>query len=311
MGYNVTMIYTCTTNPSLDYYMKLDQAIRMGDINRSIDDGLLTGGKGVNVSIELNNLMVPSVAMGFLGGFVRDHYLDKLSAYHLIQARFVPIEGCTRINLKISTEIETIINAKGPSISATEFEKLVKRLDRVDNGDIFILSGNVQAEISAAMKGVLIDLAGRGVKLILDTNAELVRDSLDHGPYIVKCNLEELEALAQSIITDESSIIAAASSLVEKGAKIVLASVGKDGAYLISKDAIYCHRGLEGTVVSTTGCGDAMVAGFVFNLQRGANELEAFAYACAAGTATAFARGMATREEIDKIYDLIEIERLS
>ncbi len=305
------MIYTCTTNPSLDHYITLDQAIKIGEIDRSVDDRFMTGGKGVNVSIELNNLMIPSVATGFLGGFVRDYYLEMLRAYHLIQARFVPIEGCTRINLKIDTGIETVINAKGPDITVAEFERLVRRLDRVDDGDIFILSGNVQAEISDAMKGVLSDLAKRGVKIFLDTNAELIRDSLDYGPYMIKCNAAELEDISEGqIITDEVAIIKAAHSLVEKGAKNVLASVGKDGAYFISQDAIYCHRGLEGPVVSTTGCGDAMVAGYVFNLQRGANDLEAFAYACAAGTATAFARGMAKREQIDDLLDAIEIERL-
>ena len=82
------MIYTCTTNPSLDHYLKLNKNLDVGEVNRVSDDHFITGGKGVNVSIELNNLMIPSVATGFLGGFVKDYYLERLSIYHYIRNLF-------------------------------------------------------------------------------------------------------------------------------------------------------------------------------------------------------------------------------
>lgn len=304
------MIYTCTTNPSLDYYIKLNENLNIGEVNRLDDDHFMTGGKGVNVSIELNNLMIPSVATGFLGGFVKEYYLKRLSVYNYIQSRFISIEGDTRINIKLNTGIETVLNAQGPKIKDGEFEKLAKRLDKVDRGDIFILSGNVQKEIGGQMKDIIHILASRGVKIFLDTNEDLVRDCLECKPYLIKPNVAELEDICGHIITDENSIIAAARSLIEKGALNVLVSVGKDGGYFISADEIYCHRGLEGEVISTTGCGDAMVGAYVFNLQRGANSLEAFTYACAAGTATAFTEGMATRDQINDIIDKIVIEKI-
>ncbi len=306
----VDMIYTCTTNPSLDYYIKLDENMRIGEVNRLSDDHFMTGGKGVNVSIELNNLMIPSVATGFLGGFVKEYYLERLSIYHYVQSRFVSIEGDTRINIKLNTGIETVLNAKGPLVKDSEFEKLAKRLDKVDNGDIFILSGNVQKEIGAQMKDIIHVLSKRGVKIFMDTNEDLIRDCLECRPYLIKPNVAELEEICGHIITDEASILEAAKKLIDEGAMNVLVSVGKDGAYFVSDEAVYCHRGLDGEVVSTTGCGDAMVAAYVFNLQRGANSLEAFTYACAAGTATAFTEGMATREDIERIIDMIKIEKI-
>ncbi len=304
------MIYTCTTNPSLDHYLKLNKNLDVGEVNRVSDDHFITGGKGVNVSIELNNLMIPSVATGFLGGFVKDYYLERLSIYHYIQSRFVTIAGNTRINLKLNTGIETVINTKGPDIRPEEFVKLYKRLDKVDTGDYFILSGNVQSEIASDMKDIIHELSSRGVKILLDTNHDLIRDCLECRPYLIKPNVAELEDICGHIITDEASIIKASRSVIEKGAQNILVSVGKDGAYLINDSEVYCHRGLEGKVVSTTGCGDAMVAGYVFNLQRGADSREAFSYACAAGTATAFTEGMATREDIEAILEEIVIERL-
>ena len=66
---------------------------------------------------------------------------------------------------------------------------------------------------------------------------------------------------------------------------------------------------IKGNIVSTTGADDAMVAAYVFDLQRGADEFEAFRYACAAGAATEFKSGLATRNEIEECYKLVKIER--
>ena len=56
------MIYTCTLNPSLDYYMSFDK-IEKGKLNRSTSETFEAGGKGINVSIVLNNLRIPSRAL--------------------------------------------------------------------------------------------------------------------------------------------------------------------------------------------------------------------------------------------------------
>ena len=50
------MIYTCTLNPSLDYYMEGQQELEPGKLNRSQLEYYEAGGKGINVSIVLNNL---------------------------------------------------------------------------------------------------------------------------------------------------------------------------------------------------------------------------------------------------------------
>ena len=75
------MIYTCTINPSLDYYMEFDQPFEAEKTNRSQLEYYEAGGKGINVSIVLNNLMIPSRAFGFLGGFTKDFYISLLQKY--------------------------------------------------------------------------------------------------------------------------------------------------------------------------------------------------------------------------------------
>ena len=62
------MIYTMTFNPSIDYIVTVDH-FQIGSVNRTSKEFLLPGGKGINVSIVLNNLGIKSTALGFIAGF--------------------------------------------------------------------------------------------------------------------------------------------------------------------------------------------------------------------------------------------------
>ena len=74
------MIYTVTFNPSLDYIVNVDH-FSCGVVNRTTKEIIYAGGKGINVSIVLNNLGIPSRAFGFLGGFTKDFYISLLAKY--------------------------------------------------------------------------------------------------------------------------------------------------------------------------------------------------------------------------------------
>ena len=115
------MIYTLTLNPALDYIVRLP-AIREGQTNRAVSTELQFGGKGVNVSLVLAELGIPSVALGFAAGFT-GAALTAYLAERGIHADFIPLpEGLTRINIKLKTpegaHPETEINASGPAIPA-------------------------------------------------------------------------------------------------------------------------------------------------------------------------------------------------
>lgn len=61
------MIYTLTLNPALDYTVKIDK-LEKGKIILSDSQHMAFGGKGINVSLVLKELDIPSVAMGFAAG---------------------------------------------------------------------------------------------------------------------------------------------------------------------------------------------------------------------------------------------------
>ena len=62
------MIYTVTFNPAIDYVVRLDKALEVGEVNRAVGEDCVLGGKGINVSGVLRELGCESVALGFVAG---------------------------------------------------------------------------------------------------------------------------------------------------------------------------------------------------------------------------------------------------
>ena len=62
------MIYTLTFNPSLDYIVTVPK-FTCGVVNRTTEEIIFPGGKGINVSMVLKNLGFENTALGFYAGF--------------------------------------------------------------------------------------------------------------------------------------------------------------------------------------------------------------------------------------------------
>ena len=62
------MIYTVTFNPAIDYVVRLDRPLEVGEVNRAKGEDCVLGGKGINVSGVLAELGCRSTALGFVAG---------------------------------------------------------------------------------------------------------------------------------------------------------------------------------------------------------------------------------------------------
>ena len=118
------MIYTITFNPALDYIVRLDH-LTTGTINRTEQEYVLGGGKGINVSIVLNNLGMDTTALGFIAGFTGDEIVRQLNEFGVRESFIRLREGLTRINVKVkASDEETEINGRGPIIADDELQAL-------------------------------------------------------------------------------------------------------------------------------------------------------------------------------------------
>ena len=95
----------------------------------------------------------------------------------------------------------------------------------------------------------------------------------------------------------------------ERGVRNVLVSCGEHGAYLLDEHGgFYYGKSPAGRVINTAGAGDAMVAGFPKGWLQTSDYALAFKRGIAAGSASAFSRGMADAEAVKKLYAKVHIE---
>ena len=220
------MIYTCTLNPSLDYYMEFDK-VELGKTNRSSLEYYEAGGKGINVSIVLNNLMIPSRALGFVGGFTKDFFISLLQKYEYIEPVFTFIEGHTRINVKVKGDLlETELNAKGPSITEEDMRMMLRRVERLNRSDIFVLSGNCPDNLVDLTEKMIQLCIENDVKFVLDVNHELLLRLLKYKPFLVRPNIEDLETMFDEVIADQKQLIHAGRQCAKLGAENVILMMG-------------------------------------------------------------------------------------
>lgn len=306
------MIFTCTLNPSLDYYLESDKNLTPGKMNRSQLEYYEAGGKGINVSIVLNNLGIPSRALGFLGGFTKDFYISLLAKYEYILPHFTYINGPTRINIKMRTaDGPTDINAAGPYITPEDMNNLENKAERLSKGDYLVLAGNTPVYLAEDVKVMLKKAIEQEVKVCLDTDPGLIRDMLGNGFFLVKTTPEELSVMVDRKIENEEDCIAAIRELHEGGAENAIVVYDNKKAFISCNAGTFeamLQEGIE--AVNTVGTGDSLVAGFLMNYLRSKDPVDSFRFGASCGSATAYSRTLATREKIDSFYEEKEVREI-
>lgn len=297
------MIYTVTFNPAIDYVVGIDR-IETGCVNRLSSEQIYFGGKGINISIVLRELGIESTALGFVAGFTGEAIENGLKEAGII-TDFVRLEkGNSRINVKIKSDAETELNASGPEISDTALSVLFEKLKSLRNGDTIVLAGSVPKSLPEDIyEQILHQLSDRDIRAVVDASKELLIKSLRYKPFLIKPNLQELGEIFGEISGSDDEIIACAEKLREMGAQNVLVSMADDGAILLdSGNNIHKSGVCSGTVRNSVGAGDSMIAGFLAGISAG-DFTYALKLGTAAGGATAFSDGLASREDIIRLFE--------
>ena len=294
------MIFTITFNPSIDYIIHVP-SFESGIINRTDDEKILPGGKGINVATVLTNFGHQCLALGFGAGSTGKMLRRELMVRG-IEADLVEAEsGFTRINVKMKGDPETQINGQGPVISEKNMNDLYNRLSRLAPNDFVIVSGSVPASLGKttyAKIGSIVEKSGG--HFVVDAEGDLLLETLDYHPFLIKPNLLELEGVAGKKLESQKDILAAAQELRKRGALNVLVSLGKDGALLLTKDdKVLYSKAPQGKIVNTVGSGDSMVAGFLAGYYEAKDYEYALKTGVAAGSASAFSIELATKKDVE------------
>lgn len=294
------MIYTVTLNPSLDYLVCTD-ALRPGKLCRTSGETLYPGGKGVNVSLVCAALGLPTRALGFIAGRTGALFASLLAETG-VEYDFCRLdEGMTRINIKVSAREQTELNGAGPQIPPEALAQLLETLDTLGEEDWLVLSGSVPAGVPADIYAKLLERVRKnGVKTLLDTSGDALKNALPCAPDLIKPNLEELDALIGGAPRNLAGIAACARELQAAGAKDILISCGAQGAVLVPLEgnALYLAA-TPGEAVQPVGSGDSMAAGWLYAHTHGFSAEETLRFAVAAGSAAAFSAWLPNRTRIE------------
>lgn len=295
------MIYTVTFNPAVDYVVHTGE-MQLGLVNRSAHEEIYFGGKGINVSLILKELGIPSKALGFVAGFTGDAIEQGVRAQG-IDTDFVHLKhGFSRINVKIKSAAETELNGQGPHIDEEALAELFGKLDALAAGDTLVLAGSIPNTLPADIyEQILQHLSGKKIRIAVDASGELLLRVLKYKPFLIKPNNHELAELFGTAMHSIDEILHYARLLQEKGTCNVLVSMAEDGAVLLDENgSSHIHGACRGVVKNSVGAGDSMLAGFLAGLATG-DYTDALRLGTAAGGATAFSEGLAKKAEIDRL----------
>lgn len=301
------MIYTVTFNPSLDYIIDMEH-LELGMVNRTRAENIFVGGKGINVSIVLNNLGYQSVALGFVAGFTGEQIEHGLKEQGC-QTDFISIRnGLSRINVKLKAEQETEVNGQGPHIDESSLQSLYHKLDQLNQEDVLVLAGSIPASLpNDIYEKIMERLEKKQIRIIVDATKDLLVNVLKYHPFLIKPNNHELGEIFGVILKKKEEVVTYAKKLQEMGATNVLVSMAGQGAVFVSEQGeIYLSEAPKGTVKNSVGAGDSMVAGFLAGYLEEHDYQKAFRMGVATGSASAFSNLLATREEVEQLLKTIE-----
>lgn len=300
------MIYTVTFNPAVDYVVHTDE-MKTGMTNRSTKEEVYFGGKGINVSVILNELGVKSRALGFVAGFTGDA-VEKGIADQGIETDFIHLKsGLTRINVKIKADDETELNCSGPDIDEESVNILFEKLDKLEKGDILILAGSIPKSLPADIYARILEkMSAKGVSAAVDATGKLLLNVLEYKPFVVKPNNFELGDMFGVELHGKDEVIEYAKKLRSMGAVNVLVSMAGDGAVLVDEnDQVHVCGVCSGTVKNSVGAGDSMLAGFIAGYSEKHDYGCALKLGTAAGGATAFSDGLASGSYIRELFETL------
>jgi 1-phosphofructokinase len=310
------VILTLTPNPSIDRTITLAGRLARGQVQRVVSVTSQAGGKGVNISRASVSAGEPTLAV--LPAAKDDPFVMELLASG-IDCRPVPPAGDVRVNVTITEPdgTTTKLNSPGATVEAVHLEAMASALlARAAGASWTVLAGSLPAGAPAEFYAELVcRLRATNAKVAVDTSEAPLRALVDalpgSAPDLMKPNGDELASFtggdAEELETDPAKAAVAARTLIDRGVGTVLATLGGNGAVLVTADGAWHAAPPPTTVVSTVGAGDSSLFGYLLGDIRGLPAPERLALAVAYGSAAAGLPGTTIPEPAHLRTELVNV----
>jgi 6-phosphofructokinase 2 len=300
-------IATLTLNPTIDTFFEAEHVVPTHKI-RTLNERLDPGGGGINVARVLARFGAPVHAI-FLAGGSAGKLLDGLLERELVDRTGIPIAGETRVSVTVfehSTGREFRFVPEGPLVASAELNQCLEHV-RAAQCDYFVASGSLPPGVPANFYARAADeLACRSVRFVLDSSGEELRMAVENRKlFLLKVSRLELEELVGTPLSTVDAVIDAATRIVARGAaENVAATLGPDGATLVTREGAEFMPAFSVQARSSVGAGDSFLAAMTYAFGCGAGPATALRLGLAAGAAATLSPGTGLSQPSD-------IERLA
>jgi 6-phosphofructokinase 2 len=315
-GSTKPLVVTLTVNPAIDIAASVERVVPLHKL-RCTAVRRDPGGGGINVARVVRRLGVDAVAIYPAGGPIGELLRHLVENEH-VRSTVVPISEETREDFTVTESASSQqyrFVLPGATMAEREWGGCLDALTATAGAPTFIVgSGSlppgVPEDFYARVARIAKDKAAR---MVLDTAGRPLAAALQHGVYLVKPNLRELQELVQRPISHAADWVKAARTLVENGsAEIVALTLGHQGALLVTADEAVRARAPDVRPVSAVGAGDSFLGGMVWGLASGHSLVDAFRYGVAAGSAAVLNPGteLGRPSDVMRLYKDVQLQTL-
>ena len=277
---------------------------KMGETIMGNSFALGPGGKGSNQSVASARMGAETHIISKLG---KDDFA-KLALDTWEQAGVIPhvkqvrgsYTGAAYIFIEDSTGDNAIIIAPGAAalIGVADINSHTKL---IESADVFVTQ--LEQPMLAAMRGLEIAREAGVTTLLNPAPAASLPDGMLALCDYITPNETECEALTGIAVRTQVEAGLACEALRDLGVGTPIITMGDQGAFLYGHGLVPAVT--VGTVIETTGAGDAFNGGFAAALSEGLSTLEAVRYGCATAgisvTKSGTAPSMPNRDAVDSL----------
>ena len=283
------MITVVGINTAIDHLMRVD-TLRLGEVNRTVHEQVLPGGKGLHVAQTIAALGESVQLIGLIDAAHRNLTARRMSErgvlFHGVEID-APLRHC--IALQDADGRITEVLGQGPQLGERDRTALLRafRLALAES-DLVVLSGSLPRGLTTDTYAELAQqVHAAGKRCLVDASGEVLRQAVAAQPFLLKPNRDEAEALFGRSVGDLAAAVAALRELAARGVAMPVLSLGAQGALGMDESGVW-HAAVElEQVRNTVGSGDCFLAGMAVAIKRGEPLREALRLAVACGAANA------------------------
>ena len=305
------MILTVCMSPCTDITIELD-SLNVGMTNVIKNKSVTYGGKALNVAVGIARLGGQPFTTGIMyneNGYMFEHALQQEG----VPFRFIWNNGRVRENYKFidHRSMLTEVNDVGEEVGKDKTDEIISAVKELSQkSSITVMSGGLPRGVDDSYYAELVKSVAPGCLKIVDASGQRMMHAVAQGVDLVKPNLDELEHMLGKKFTCKEDMLAGCYELLDRGAKRVLLSLGKQGAVITDGTHSYYCKSLNVAVNSTVGAGDGMVAAAAMQLEQDAPLSEILRAGVAAGTATVMTTGKVSFTQ-DKFREVLSTLRVT